>query len=187
MNPLLLIIPLGLVAFALSKTASANVAASGLGSFSFNSIGNNVATGGGGPTLLGPSKYWPYYEAAGAQYNVPPLLLSAQARRESRFNPNIVSYAGAQGLFQFMPATAAEYGLTNPFDPKAATFAAAHYLSDLYAEFGTWPLALAAYNAGPTTVRDWIASGGSWPDNIGGLPGQTQGYVANITKNAGIA
>ncbi len=137
--------------------------------------------------LLGPSKFWPYYEAAGAQYNVPPLLLSAQAKQESAFNPSAVSYTGAQGLFQFMPATAAQYGLSNPFDPQAATFAAAHYLSDLYGEFGSWPLALAAYNAGPGTVSNWLASGGSWPGNISGLPRQTQGYVANITANGGIA
>ena len=71
---------------------------------------------------------------------------------ESNFNPFAVSPAGAQGIAQFMPATAAAYGLADPFDAEAAIDAQAHLMSDLLAQFGAVPLALAAYNAGPAPV-----------------------------------
>lgn len=80
-------------------------------------------------------------------------LLDAQKQVESGGNNNAVSPAGAQGPYQFMPATAASVGLTNPFDPVAARQAAATYDSQLYKQFGGNPmLALAAYNAGPGRV-----------------------------------
>jgi predicted nucleic acid-binding protein len=72
---------------------------------------------------------------------------------ESGFDPNAGSPAGAQGIAQFMPSTAAAYGLTNPFDPVAAIDAEAHLMSDLIAKFGSPQLALAAYNAGPAPVE----------------------------------
>ena len=68
---------------------------------------------------------------------------------ESNFNPFAVSPAGAQGIAQFMPGTAAAYGLDDPFDAPAAIDAQAHLMSDLLRQFGSVPLALAAYNAGP--------------------------------------
>ena len=71
---------------------------------------------------------------------------------ESGFNPNAVSPAGAQGIAQFMPGTAAGYGLNNPFDAEAAIDAQAHLMSDLLRQFRSIPLALAAYNAGPGAV-----------------------------------
>ena len=72
---------------------------------------------------------------------------------ESGFDPNVGSPAGAQGIAQFMPGTAASYGLTNPYDPVAAIDAEAHLMSDLIAQFGSPELALAAYNAGPAPVE----------------------------------
>ena len=71
---------------------------------------------------------------------------------ESGFNPFAVSPVGASGIAQFMPATAAAYGLKDPFDAAEAIDAQAHLMSDLLQQFGQVPLALAAYNAGPAPV-----------------------------------
>jgi soluble lytic murein transglycosylase-like protein len=91
---------------------------------------------------------------------------------ESNFNPFAVSPAGAQGIAQFMPATAAAYGLGDPFDAEAAIDAQAHLMSDLLRQFGgSVSLALAAYNAGPAAV-----------EACGCVPPypETQAYVARI-------
>ena len=72
---------------------------------------------------------------------------------ESNFNPFAVSPAGAAGIAQFMPGTAAAYGLDDPFDAEAAIDAQAHLMSDLLEQFGDVSLALAAYNAGPGAVE----------------------------------
>ncbi|MEM9370297.1 MAG: lytic transglycosylase domain-containing protein, partial [Pseudomonadota bacterium] len=72
--------------------------------------------------------------------------------KESRFDIKAVSPVGAQGIAQFMPATAKERGLANPFDPAQAIPASAHYLADLKEAFGNWGLAAAAYNGGPDRV-----------------------------------
>jgi Transglycosylase SLT domain/SPOR domain len=85
-----------------------------------------------------------------------------------------VSPKGAQGIAQFMPYTAADRGLTNPFDPASALAESAWFLRDLRAEFGNLGLAAAAYNAGPQRVRDWLAG-----DAV--LPTETQDYVLAIT------
>ena len=71
---------------------------------------------------------------------------------ESNFNPFAVSPAGAAGIAQFMPGTAAAYGLDDPFDAEAAIDAQAHLMADLLRQFGSVELALAAYNAGPAPV-----------------------------------
>lgn len=72
---------------------------------------------------------------------------------ESNFNPFAVSPAGAQGIAQFIPSTAAAYGLDDPFNPEAAMDAQAHLMSDLIDQLGDPQLALAAYNAGPAPVK----------------------------------
>jgi len=91
---------------------------------------------------------------------------------ESNFNPFAVSPAGAQGIAQFMPSTAAAYGLDDPFDAEASIDAQAHLMSDLLDQFGgRAPLALAAYNAGPAPVE----ACGCVPS----IP-ETQAYVARI-------
>jgi hypothetical protein len=94
--------------------------------------------------------------------------------KESRFNPQAVSPKGAQGIAQFMPGTAAERGLENPFDPMTAITESAAYLADLAAEFGNLGLAAAAYNAGPKRVRNWLAGRSI-------LPWETVDYVQFIT------
>jgi hypothetical protein len=90
---------------------------------------------------------------AAASWNVSASLLAAQLMAESNFDPLAVSPAGAQGIAQFMSATAAAYGLRDPFDPEEAIEAQAHLMSDLIRQLGSPQLALAAYNAGPASVE----------------------------------
>jgi hypothetical protein len=90
---------------------------------------------------------------AGARWSVPPALLAGQLMAESGFDPTAGSPAGAQGIAQFMPGTAAAYGLRDPYDPEEAIEAEAHLMSDLLRQFGSPELALAAYNAGPAPVE----------------------------------
>jgi hypothetical protein len=99
-----------------------------------------------------PAQYREPLLRSASRWNVSAALLAAQIQAESAFNPRAVSPAGAQGIAQFMPGTAASYGLRNPFDPVAAIDAQAHMMSDLLRQFRSIPLALAAYNAGPGAV-----------------------------------
>jgi len=85
-----------------------------------------------------------------------------------------VSRAGAQGVAQFMPATASRRGLSNPFDPLEAIAESARLLRDLHREFGNLGLAAAAYNAGSGRVHDWLAGRGA-------LPAETSAYVRIVT------
>ncbi len=94
--------------------------------------------------------------------------------RESSFRPGVTSGAGAQGIAQFMPGTATERGLDDPFDPEQAIPASAGYLADLRRRFGNLGLAAAAYNAGPTRLSGWLRNGGF-------LPMETEDYVLFVT------
>ena len=94
--------------------------------------------------------------------------------QESRFNPEVVSHAGALGIAQFMPETASDVGLYNPFDPVQAITASARHLRTLVGQFGNLGLAAAAYNAGPRRVLDWL-------NKKSKLPNETEGYVKVIT------
>jgi Transglycosylase SLT domain/SPOR domain len=96
--------------------------------------------------------------------------------QESSFRPNSISSAGAQGIAQFMPRTADERGLANPFDPEEAIPKAAELLVDLKRRFGNLGLAAAAYNAGPARVSDWLAGHGY-------LPSETRDYVLSVTQH----
>jgi len=101
-------------------------------------------------------------------------LLTAVARVESCFDPRAQSVAGAQGVMQLMPPTAAELGVTNSFDPRSNISGGARYLAKmLKMHNGDTKLALAAYNAGPGAVA-----------KHGGIPPypETQGYVVKVTK-----
>jgi transglycosylase-like protein with SLT domain len=108
---------------------------------------------------------------------LPPMPFVRLIWRESRFNPNAVSPKGAQGIAQFMPGTAADRGLHDPFEPKSAILHSASLLADLRREFGNFGLAAAAYNAGEERVRGWLAG-----NRI--LPGETQRYVMFVTGRA---
>lgn len=109
--------------------------------------------------------------------NVPVPFFISLLFQESRFQPGVVSSAGAEGIAQFMPETSAEVGLKNPFDPAQAIPAAARLLGRLVQQFGNFGLAAAAYNAGPRRIQDWLT-------NKGKLPQETQGYVKTITGRA---
>ena len=121
-----------------------------------------LATSGGGaastltsatlPSFV-PAEYRKPILRSAARWGVPPALMAGQLMAESGFDPNAGSPAGAQGIAQFMPGTAASYGLTDPYDPVAAIDAEAHLMHDLLQQFGSPELALAAYNAGPAPVE----------------------------------
>ena len=129
------------------------------------------ASGSSLPSFV-PERYREMIVAAATRWNVSAALLAAQLMAESNFNPFAVSPAGASGIAQFMPATAAAYGLGDPFDPEAAIDAQAHLMSDLLRQFGgNTSLALAAYNAGPGAVAPCQC--------VPAIP-ETQAYVARI-------
>ncbi|MGN6250239.1 MAG: transglycosylase SLT domain-containing protein, partial [Marmoricola sp.] len=108
--------------------------------------------GGGSGAVPASVPFGRLFAAAGQKYGVDPALLAAVAKQESGYNPRAVSGAGAQGLMQLMPGTAAGLAVSNPFDPAQAVDGAARMLRDLSARFGSTELALAAYNAGPGAV-----------------------------------
>src|SRR4051794_29974239 len=118
-----------------------------------------------------PAQYREPILRSAARWGVPPALMAGQLMAESGFDPGAGSPAGAQGIAQFMPGTAASYGLTNPYDPVAAIDAEAHLMHDLLTQFGSPDLALAAYNAGPAPVEAC--------DCIPPYP-ETQAYVTRI-------
>jgi peptidoglycan DL-endopeptidase CwlO len=132
-----------------------------------------ATTAATGSSLAGVP-YADLFSRAASRHGVDASLLAAVAQQESNFNSSAVSPAGAQGLMQFMPATAAGLGV-NPLDPTSAIDGAAKYLSQLTKQFGSTDLALAAYNAGPGTVTRY-----------GGIPpySETQNYVRNVLTKA---
>ena len=110
---------------------------------------------------------------------IPQQYFVNQIEVESGFNPNAVSPAGAVGIAQFEPATAAALGF-DPMDPIAALRGAANYMASLSNTYGgDYAKALAAYNAGGGTVDQAVAAGGAnWMDY---LPAETQAYIYKIT------
>jgi Transglycosylase SLT domain/SPOR domain len=112
---------------------------------------------------------------AAERHRLPPEFFARLIWKESRFDVRALSPAGAQGVAQFMPGTARLRGLRDPWDPREAIPASAHFLADLKARFGNLGLAAAAYNGGPHRVEAWLARGG-------GLPYETIDYVLSITS-----
>jgi hypothetical protein len=119
----------------------------------------------------------PLMQQEAASMKLPPMFFVRLIWKESRFNPSAVSPKGAQGIAQFMPGTADERGLEDPFEPKAAIAHSASLLSDLRDEFGNVGLAAAAYNAGAERVREWLAGRSR-------LPWETVSYVQFVTGRA---
>ena len=118
-------------------------------------------------------------EAAARANGLPVAYFARLIWQESSFRPGAIgpvtrSGAQAQGIAQFMPGTAAERGLLDPFDPVQALPKSAEFLSELRREFGNLGLAAAAYNAGPRRVREWISG-------TGFMPSETRSYVYAIT------
>jgi hypothetical protein len=121
-------------------------------------------------------------ESAAAANGLPFEFFAQVIWQESRLKSDAVgpitrSGQRAQGIAQFMPVTAAERLLHDPFDPVQALPKSAEFLRDLRAQFGNLGLAAAAYNAGPQRVRDWLAGKRT-------LPSETQTYVRNVTGHS---
>jgi hypothetical protein len=113
-------------------------------------------------------------DGAAQSRRIPQDFLTKLIWRESSVRPHVISPAGAQGIAQFMPGTAQERGLANPFDPEQAIPKAAELIADLTDRFGNLGLAAAAYNGGPARVAAWLAG-------TGGLPAETRNYVIAVT------
>lgn len=128
--------------------------------------------------LKNPSApYQPMINDSASRYGVDPTMLARQLYQESGFRTNAVSPAGAEGIAQFMPQTAARYGV-NTRDPQSSIEGAAHYMGDLTKQFGgNTGLALAGYNWGEGNVAKWMASGA----NPAAMPMETRNYVRSIT------
>jgi len=127
-------------------------------------------TASGGPVSPGPADLEAAFQAAAQATGLSPELLKAVAAQESGFQADVVSPAGAIGVMQLMPGTAAELGV-DPYNAAANIMGGARYLASLLRQFGSLSLALAAYNAGPGAVRAYH-----------GIPPyqETQRYVADI-------
>jgi soluble lytic murein transglycosylase-like protein len=112
--------------------------------------------------------------AAAARRNVDPALIEAIIENESGFDERALSSAGAQGLMQLMPGTAAGLGVRDPYDARQNVDGGARYLRSLLDRFGSVRLALAAYNAGPHAV-----------ERFGGVPpyAQTREYVERVLSS----
>jgi hypothetical protein len=116
-------------------------------------------------------------ESAAHTNHLPVGFFTRLIWQESSFRPHVVSPAGAQGIAQFMPQTARERGLADPFDPEQAIPEAARLLADHRLQFGNLGLAAAAYNAGPTRLANWLAGHGP-------MPAETRDYVFLITSRS---
>lgn len=115
--------------------------------------------------------YLPYVQAAEQRFGIPRGLLDALIWTESRYSPLALSKAGAVGLGQLMPPTAATLGVSNRYDARSNIMGAAHYLRQMLDQFGAVHLAVAAYNAGPGAVK-----------SSKGIPlnNETPNYVRNL-------
>lgn len=136
------------------------------------SLGSSATTASAGTSgASGAAAYQGLFDAAEAKYGLPDGLLSAVAKTESSYDPTAVSPAGARGLMQLMPGTARDLGV-DASDPAQAVDGAARLLSQHLDRFGSLPLALAAYNAGPGNVTRY-----------GGVPPftETQNYVRRVS------
>ena len=116
------------------------------------------------------SQFQPMARQAALKYDIPPAIFEKLVTVESAWNPKAVSPKGAIGLAQLMPFTARHLGV-NPRDPRQNLEGGARYLAQQYRRFGSWRLALAAYNAGPKAVEKY-----------GGVPPyrETRNYVKKI-------
>ena len=137
---------------------------------------SGCSTGGfvpGGPHTLPSGALDGLVRNASDAYHVDARLVASVIDSESRGDPSAISRAGARGLMQLMPDTAAQYGVANPFDPAQNIDGGTRYLRDLLHRYrGNVRLAVAAYNAGPGAV-----------DAAGGVPAfaETRAYVDRVT------
>lgn len=136
------------------------------------SISNGVS-----PLTISHSQYVAIAEQDATNAGIPPTYFVRQIQQESGFNPNAQSPSGAEGIAQFMPATAAGLGI-DPWNPIQALQGAAKMMANLYHQYGDYAKALAAYNAGSANLNNAIKScGTNW---LSCMPAQTQNYIATI-------
>ena len=126
------------------------------------------------PSLIKHEQFCLALREAAEGNGIPVAFFARLIWQESRFKSNEVSDAGAQGVAQFMPETAAEMGLDDPFDPVKALPASARLLRKLRDDFGNLGLAAAAYNAGSGRIQKWLTRRSA-------LPRETRDYVRIIT------
>ena len=154
--------------FAASLTESTKL----LGSNNNNTNSQTGTTTVSDTTVSSPADYEAYFKEASEAYGVSTTILKSIAKAESNFNPSAVSSAGAVGIMQLMPATAASLGVSNSYDARENILGGAKYISQLLSRYqGNISLALAAYNAGCGNV-----------DKYGGIPPftETQNYVKKV-------
>lgn len=131
-----------------------------------------------GGHIQSPEEYEQYFQQAAQETGVDIRVLKAIAKAESDFRPNLRSSAGAVGIMQVKPSTAAEVGIKNPYDVGQNILSGARYYAKMLRDFGgNIDLALAAYNAGPNAVKKY-----------GGIPPykETQNYVRKIRNGAAV-
>ena len=154
--------------------ASLNESTKALSSGSTDSNGSSASTQAtsSASTMSSPQDYEAYFKEASETYGVATSILKSIAKAESNFNPSAVSKAGAIGIMQLMPSTAASLGVSNSYDARENIMGGAKYISQLLSRYqGNISLALAAYNAGTGNV-----------DKYGGIPPftETQNYVQKV-------
>jgi soluble lytic murein transglycosylase-like protein len=150
--------------------------ASALASAGAPGLGSDVTAAGTATGLGEPSPFDGLILAAAQRHGIDPAVLKGLIRAESNFDPSVTSPAGAGGLVQLMPGTAASLGVTDRFDPAQSIDGGARYLRQQLDAFGgDLTKALAAYNAGPGAVRRY-----------GGVPpyAETQAYVQKVQAYA---
>ncbi|HEX4752451.1 MAG TPA: lytic transglycosylase domain-containing protein [Solirubrobacterales bacterium] len=141
-----------------------------------SALATTAATETGETAGSGSVPYQSLIEEACAKYGVEPALLAGLIEQESHFDPSVGSGAGAEGLTELMPETAASLGVTDPHDPTQSIEAGARLLSEKLSEFGgNKELALAAYNAGSGAVQQY--------NGIPPYP-ETQEYVQKVLDYA---
>lgn len=152
------------------QTSALDAAGSLLRTAALGTAAPAAAGGAGNSGVLARVPFGDLFTAAGNRRGVSPALLAAVAKIESGYDPDAISPAGARGLMQIMPPTACELGI-NPMVPSQAVDGAARLLKRHLNEFGSLPLALAAYNAGGGAVRRYD-----------GIPpyAETQAYVVKV-------
>jgi soluble lytic murein transglycosylase-like protein len=136
------------------------------------SAGPGAGAGAPAPAPVAPADVERLIAGACAATGDDPALVKAVVANESGFNATATSPVGAQGLMQLMPATAAELGVSDAYDPAQNVSGGARYLAQLLQRFnGDVPLALAAYNAGPDAVEH------------GRIPAETRDYVRSVLSS----
>jgi soluble lytic murein transglycosylase-like protein len=134
-------------------------------------------SGGGGISVSSQNYYVQLARQDAISAGISPDIFVRQINEESGFQPYVVSWAGAIGIAQFMPATAASLGI-NPYNPEQSLWGAARLMASYVQQYGSYAMALAAYNAGPGAVyRASYSCGGYWEQC---LPTETRNYIAII-------